>query len=126
MDQSTLHALRQHDHIKLQTLLVALNGARNSLRRDACGDWMIEGSRGQIRPCNDQFSIYLACHSIRAWNAAKKQLAGITTVSQDGDEEGILTMTRTPEPREGVILRDYIGLRQTRDAPQGNPFQKKF
>jgi hypothetical protein len=117
MDQSTLHSLRQLDHTALQTILTALNGAKNSLRRDACGDWIIQGSRGEIRSCNGHFAICLACHSKLAWTYAKKKLEGFTVVVQDGDEEGVLYITRIPLETEIATLRDYIGLHQTRDAP---------
>jgi hypothetical protein len=121
MDKSTLHSLRQLDHTALQTILTALNGAKNALRRDACGDWTIQGSRGEIRSYNDQFAIYLACHSAKAWTFAKKQLAPlIQTISQDGDDEGIFILRRIPEEDEVALLRHYIGLRQTRDAPQNS------
>ncbi|MGJ4888837.1 hypothetical protein ACQR1Y_11615 [Bradyrhizobium sp. HKCCYLRH3099] len=117
MDQSTLHSLRQRDKAELQTLLGALNGAKNSVRVDDCGDCVIEGSRGEIRACGGTFSIYLQCHSVRAWNAAKKQLA-FCRVSQDGDNEGILTLDRLPTEAEAKIIRDYVGLRQTRPPEQ--------
>jgi hypothetical protein len=116
MDQAKLNRLRRQDRAELETLLTALHGAKNSLRPDDCGDPTITGSRGTIRACNGKYSVYLQCHSIRAWNAAKKQLA-FATVSQDGDDEGILTFTRVPTQDEAETIRDYIGLRQTRAAP---------
>jgi hypothetical protein len=125
MDKSTLHTLRQHDHIALQTLLTTLNGAKNALRRDGCGDWMIEGSLGEIRRDADRFIVYLGCHSKRAWTSAKRRLADFTAVLDDGDEEGILLLTRIPLEAEIATLRDYIGLRQTRGAP-AHAFQKQF
>jgi hypothetical protein len=117
MDQTTIHKFRLVDKSELQTLLGALNGAKNSLGLDACGDYMIEGSRGTIRACNGKFFMYLAPGSARAWGFVKKALASIATPSQDGDDEGILTFDRIPTDEEAEVIRHYIGLRQTRDAP---------
>jgi hypothetical protein len=47
---------------------------------------------------------------------AKKHLAGFATVHQDGDDEGILFLTRMPNADEAATLRGYVGLRQTRDV----------
>ena len=116
MDQSELHRLRAQDRDELSTLLTMLHGAMNALRRDECGDWTIFGSRGHIRACDGTFHIYVQCHSVRAWNFAKKQLAGFTTAHQDGDDEGILVLSRMPDETEAETLRHYIGLRQTREV----------
>ncbi|MGJ4899448.1 hypothetical protein ACQR2B_30990 [Bradyrhizobium oligotrophicum] len=117
MDQTTLHSLRQRDKAELQQLLGALNGAKNGFRLDHCSDYMIAGSRGEIRACNGTFSIYIRTHSIRAWNFAKKQLH-FCVVRQDGDDEGILTLDRLPTEAEAKVIRDYVGLRQTRPPEQ--------
>ena len=50
------------------------------------------------------------------WTHAKKQLAGFATVHQDGDDEGILLLTRMPNANEAATLRSYVGLRQTRNV----------
>lgn len=57
--------------------------------------------------------IYLDARSALAWTWAKKKLAGTATVRQDGDQEGILTLTRLPVVAEAEIIRGYIGLHQT-------------
>jgi hypothetical protein len=116
MDQSGLGRLRVRDRAELSTLLSVLHGAMNALRRDECGDWTIAGSRGQIRACDETFYVYVRCHSGQAWTYAKKQLAGFTMVHQDGDDEGILMLTRMPNAHEAATLRGYVGLHQTRDV----------
>ncbi|WP_315742224.1 hypothetical protein [Bradyrhizobium sp. SZCCHNR1075] len=116
MDIAALHRLRQKDKAGLQQLLGALNGAKNALGLDGCGDWMIEGRRGEIRACSGTFSIYLQCHSVRAWNAAKKQLA-FCRGSQDSDDEGVLTLDRLPTEAEAKIIRNYVGIHMTRPPP---------
>jgi hypothetical protein len=117
MDQVRLHRLRLQDHAELEALLTALNGAKNAICLDACGDWMINGSRGTIRASGGKFYVYILSGSSRAWTYAKKALASFAVLSQDGDEEGILAFSRMPEADEAETLRSYIGLRQTRDVP---------
>ena len=75
----------------------------------------IFGSRGHIRAC-DGFHVYVRCHSGRAWTFAKRQLASFATVHQDGDDEGVLILSRLPDKDEAETLRHYIGLRQTREV----------
>jgi hypothetical protein len=130
MDQAKLNVVRGQDRAELETLLTAVNGAMNAIRRDECGDWTIAGSRGTVRACNGRFYVYIPCRSAMAWTYAKKQLGGFTTPHQDGDDEGILTLSRMPDENEAATLRRYIGLRQTRDVPPDraqtlrNPAQK--
>ena len=116
MDQSGLGRLRVRDRAELYALLTALHGAMNTLRRDECGDWTIAGSHGHIRACDETFYVYVRCHSGQAWTYAKKQLAGFTMVHQDGDDEGILRLSRMPNAHEAATLRGYAGLHQTRDV----------
>lgn len=118
MKQTTLHRLRQQDRAELETLLIALNGAKKALRLDECGDRVITGSRGTIRACEGKFFIYLARKTSRIWNNTKDALSGIATATQDGDEEGILVMERMPSPEEAETLRKHLGLRQTRDVSE--------
>jgi hypothetical protein len=117
MDQAKLTSLRLQDRAELETLLTALNGAKNAIQRDQCGDWTIKGSRGTIRACDGKFYVYIPSGSPQAWTWAKKLLTTFTIPSQDGDDEGILTLDHMPTETEAETLRDYIGLRQTRDIP---------
>jgi hypothetical protein len=83
---------------------------------DECGDWTISGSRGEIRACDGTFYVYVRCRSVRHWNHAKKQFAGFATVHQDGDDEGVLLLTRMPNADEAATIRGYVGLHQTRNV----------
>jgi hypothetical protein len=116
MDQARLTSTRKRDHADLICLLDALNGAKNALRRDECGDPVIYGARGRIQAVDSRFYVYVACHSARAWSFAKKALP-FAVVTQDGDEEGILRLDRLPSPEEAESIRRHIGLRQTRPPP---------
>jgi hypothetical protein len=116
MDQPGLSRLRAQDRDELSTLLTVLHGAMNALHRDECGDPTIFGSRGHVRACDGMFHIYVRCRSPKAWTYAKRQLAGFTTVQQDGDDEGVLVLSRLPDESEAATLRDYIGLHQTKQV----------
>jgi hypothetical protein len=117
MDEVALNCIRQLDRANLGVLLGAANGASNALKRDVCGDPVIAGSRGAVRSCNGKFSVYIGCRSRRHWTAVKKALAGFCTVTQDGDDVGILRLDRLPVGEEAARLREAIGLRQTRTVP---------
>jgi hypothetical protein len=100
MDQARLNQLRHEDRKQLDALLEATNGAMNALRRDECGDWTITGSRGTIRACDGKFYVYIPSGSAKAWTYVKRALASFATVSQDGDDEGVLVMSRMPDEDE--------------------------
>ena len=117
MHPTALNQLRQLDRADLAVLLTAVNGAKNALKRDECGDWIIIGTRGTIRACNGTFSVFVACWSRRHWFFVRQALAGFCSVTQDGDDEGVLRLTRLPVGEEIVRLRHVIGLRQTGPAP---------
>jgi hypothetical protein len=117
MDQAELHRLRTQDRDELSTLLSVVHGAMNALHRDECGDPTIFGSRGHIRACDGTFHVYVQCRSSMHWTYAKRQLAGFATVHQDGEDEGVLVLSRMPDESEAETLRHYIGLRQTREVP---------
>jgi hypothetical protein len=46
------------------------------------------------------------------WKKAKRVLPG--TVTQDGDDEGIVRLDRLPTPAEAETIRDLIGIRKRR------------
>lgn len=118
MDQVKLNHLRVQDRTELEALLIIINGAKNAIRRDECSDWIIAGSRGTIRACDGKFYVYISCHSPVIWNNAKKKLSDFTTPSQDGDQEGILLLSQMPATDDAEMLRNYIGLRQTREVTE--------
>ena len=117
MHETALNQLRQLDRADLAVFLNAVNGAKNALKRDECGDWIIIGTRGTIRACNGTFSVFVAGRSRRHWYFVKKALAGFCRITHDGDDEGVLRLTRLPAGEEIVRLRHVIGLRQTGPAP---------
>jgi hypothetical protein len=117
---------RRQDRDLLRNFLAISGGASSSLRRDDCGDWRAVGRQserttgGWAFACAEEDALYFVviAPSVRAWTFAKRKLA-FCTVTQDGDDEGILRLGRPPTPREGKIIRVVLGIPATR--PGGNP-----
>src|SRR5882724_6214700 len=118
MDQIKLNLLRIQDRVELETLLISLNGAKNAIKRDECGDWIIAGSRGTIRACDGKFYVYISSGSARAWTFVKKLLVNFTIIHQDGDEEGVLMLSRMLDTDEAEVLRSYICFLQATDTTE--------
>ena len=118
MNDEQLNILRRQDRIELEAVLTTINGAHNALRRDQCGDWTITGAHGTIRVVDG--TVYAGQtfeHSTRpayAWVVAKRELK--MTVTQDGEDEGVVTfgLRQRLSKRQVMLLRRYVGIRQTR------------
>jgi hypothetical protein len=50
--------------------------------------------------------------AVQRWKKAKRLLPG--TVTQDGDDEGIIRLDRQPLPAEAEVIQDLIGIRKRR------------
>lgn len=92
----------------------ALGSAASALRRDECGDPRINGRHEHIYACEGGYLLYVVARSPQAWTWAKKALA-FARVTQDGDEEGIMTMDRVPTEAEAAAIRRYVGVRKRLD-----------
>jgi hypothetical protein len=99
----------------LENLREALNAAHNSLRRDECGTWRLNGSRGHVYGDGDGWLLYVRCRSGQHWIWTKKRLA-FCRVTQDGDDEGCLHLDRLPSSEEAEEVRHALGLRQTKEV----------
>ena len=105
----------------LLDLTKALGCRDNSLRRDECGDWRVEGRNGHVyavpgsldRPATPGFQIY-AAGSARWWSFAKKALTPFAEITNDGDDEGMLFLDRLPTADEAETIRQYVGLAKKR------------
>jgi hypothetical protein len=74
------------------------------------------------------------CESRKAWTYAKRALS-FPRVTQDGDEEGVLTMDRLLTADEAEVIRDYLGIAKRPDVSEeererhrsfGERLRKKF
>lgn len=115
----------------------ALNAADDTLRRDECGDWRINGKKGHIyatpvgviagyekrTPSADGPGVmvggtktnWLLCvspGSAMAWSYVKKAFAPFAMVINDGDDEGVFRMDRLPSADEAVTIRQYLKIRK--------------
>jgi hypothetical protein len=119
MHPDALAQIRKLDREDLGVMLRVLHGAKKALKaRDECGDPVIAGSRGAIRACNGTFSIFVkCCESRKRWNNIKRATAGFAVCTMDGDDEGVLRLTRLPEGEEIALVRKIVGIRQTLTMP---------
>jgi len=104
-------ANRKADREALLALTDALQVSKSNLRRDPCGDWNIFGRRGHVSTDGIAHFAYLQPGSKRRWEAAKRTL-DFLTVSQDGDDEGVLKIASAPTPEQADLLRKFLGLRK--------------
>jgi hypothetical protein len=97
-------------------LLTALNAWDRALRRDECGAWTISGNNGTIHTWGDSrtWVLYVHCHSVRQWTAAKARLS--LKVTQDGDDEGCLRLFNLPTPDQAEVIRDILGIQKRREV----------
>jgi hypothetical protein len=97
------------------SLLEALGASPLSLRRDACGDWRINGSRGHVYTWGDGRTWWVFVSERRSgqhWTWTKKRLVGIMEITQDGDEEGAGRLHGLPTEEQAAVLRDVLGIRK--------------
>jgi hypothetical protein len=101
---------RAADRELLADLASVLQISARNLHRDPCGDWIISGRRGHVLTDGRDVYVYLPSGTARRWEAAKRALA-FMTVTQDGDEEGILKFQGTPTAEQAATLRKLLGSR---------------
>ena len=121
------------DREQQRRLLAALNAWDRALRRDECGAWTIQGTRGTIHTYGDSKSwiMYVACRSDRHWSWVKKALA-FCRVVLDCDGEGTLRLRQLPTAAEAAVIREELGIRrkqeisdQTRERLKAFSFVRK-
>jgi hypothetical protein len=102
---------RKADRDLLIALTASLCVSQGRLRRDLCGDWVITGTRGHILTDGISAFAYFPAGTARRWERAKRIL-NFMTVTQDGDDEGILKLLETPTPAQAGAIRKLLGLRK--------------
>jgi hypothetical protein len=103
-------ASRKGDRACLLVLTEMLQVSKTNLARDLCGDWTLIGRRGHISTNGLAHYVFVQPGSKRNWEKAKRLLA--LTVTQDGDDEGVLRFTDTPTSEQADLLRKFLGLRK--------------
>ena len=103
------------DRAHLDTFLTAIDASAGALERPNCrgwiGDYQIAGKHGHVLADHPGYLLYVT-GTVQRWKKAKRILPG--TVTQDGDDEGILRLDRLPTPAEAEAIRDVIGIRRRR------------
>jgi hypothetical protein len=109
------------DRAQQRALLGALGAWDRALRRDECGAWSIHGQRGTIHTWGDgkTWAAFVACRSGRHWTATKAKLS-FCTVTQDGDDEGVVRLHYLPTADEAEVLRDVLGVRKRMQFDPGD------
>ena len=101
----------------LLKLVPALGCRDAALRRDECGDPVVNGKKGHIiaacgtidEPGNPGFMIYVMGWSTNGWNKAKVALS-FAKLENDGDDEGAFFLDRLPTKSEAEIIRKWTGV----------------
>ena len=111
----------------LVRLTEALGSRLSALHRDECGDWRIVGRYGWIYavPGTEGFLIYYSgpefIGSAKGWGYARRAFEAFgCTVTQNGDDEGIVFLPRLPTPEEAAIIRDKLVIGKKRSLSDGN------
>jgi hypothetical protein len=102
---------RKADRELLLALTESLRVSQGRLHRDPCGDWNVVGTRGHALADGTTVFVYIKLKTSRRWVKTKRTLA-FMTVTQDGDDEGILKFDGMPTADQAAMLRKVIGLRK--------------
>jgi hypothetical protein len=117
----TSAAETEADREQQRALHSALGASDRALQRDACNAWTIIGKRGSIHTWGGDsktWVLYVACCSPRHWTATKARLA-FCDVTQDGEDEGCLRLSRLPTPDQAEAIRDALGIQKRRQVSPG-------
>jgi hypothetical protein len=83
------------DRTHLDTFLTAIDASPGALERPNCrgwiGDYQITGKHGHVLADHPGYLLYVT-GTVQRWKKAKRVLPG--SVTQDGDDEGILRLDR--------------------------------
>jgi hypothetical protein len=71
----------------------------------------ISGKHGHVLADQPGYLLYVT-GAMQRWKKSKRVLPG--TVTQDGDDEGIIRLDRLPSLAEAEAIRDLIGIRKRR------------
>ena len=98
----------------MDELLKALDASPLALRRDACGDYRINGKSGHIYADGTGYLLCVMTDEFKGrWTNVKKRLA-FCQLTQDGDDEGCLHLDRLPTLAEADLIREALGIRRKR------------
>jgi hypothetical protein len=103
------------DRAQQKLMLAVLNAWNRALRRDECGAWCISGTRGTLHTWGDGkgWALYVSCNSGQHWTWVKK--LSFCTVSQEGDDEGVLKLDQLPTPEQADAIRSALGIQKHRE-----------
>lgn len=91
--------------------IVKKKNGKNVLHLNECDDWVLTSSYGSIQTDGEYWYLYVID---RRWSSVKKELS-FMTLTQDGDDEGILRLDRMPTELEAIKIRKILNLRKMPD-----------
>jgi hypothetical protein len=72
----------------------------------------VSGTSGHVYAVPEGFQLVVSTgESARRWGSVKKRLA-FCRVTQDGEDEGCLTLDRLPTLAESTVIREALGIRK--------------
>jgi hypothetical protein len=93
---------------RLLEIRQAIGAREASLQRDDCVDWAVSGTSGHVYAIPEGFQLYVTTgERPLKWTWIRKKLA-FCRLTQDGDDEGCLTLDRLPTMAEGAIIREAL------------------
>lgn len=98
--------------------IVKKRNGKNILHLNECDDWVLTSRYGSIQTDSEYWYLWVIN---RRWSSVKKELS-FMTLTQDGDDEGILRLDRMPTEVEAVKIRKTLNLRK---IPNYTPEQIK-
>lgn len=92
---------------------------RVHVRRDPCGDVVIQGKRGNIHLDGaGGYSVAVMLKTARKWNIVRPALLAFCELQRDGNTEGLLSMSKLPAPAQAEYLREVL---RARNIPENAP-----
>jgi hypothetical protein len=104
-------ASRKEDRLIILDIAKILGVSKRRIKKDGCGDWIIEARRGYVATDGSSIYLYVRSGSSRRWKAAKRSLQFLSA-RQDGDDEGIFCVQHWLTVEETAAIRKVLGLRK--------------
>jgi hypothetical protein len=102
----------------LDRFAAALGSRHDTLRRDECGDWRVQGNAGHvyavpgvlgIEPDKPGFHLFFTSDRTQAWTYAKRALS-FAALTNDGDDCGAWFLDRLPTKAEALTIRKTLSI----------------
>lgn len=100
------------DKIYLKAVLGCLKISQERIRKDECGDYIVQGRNGKIYTVGPYWYIYYDAQTPKKWTNVKKKLTWMH-LQNDGDWEGIFRADYPPSPEQAEVVRKLLVIRKS-------------